>query len=619
MHILQPYFRVAVASKDDFEEAQKQNFPEIFMITSDGVYKHHRLGGIGSERYVCAKVPNIPGYELMVPPKQETKFLPAGKVPGELFDQIVSLYREVMRVNNGRNLEAMAWILWNSEQGYFIHVPKQQVSGASVNYEWDIPEGSIVVVDTHSHNSMGAFFSGTDDGDDRKGVRYSGVVGKLTTTTFEMIWRFCYQGKFFEVKFDEIFAPPRAEVNPDWLGKIETNTWNHYQGYGYQGRGNQSGSNGTGMGGATGGTTGRQRSTEHLKPYQFQPGQGRAGAGANTGNGTGNNTRPNENAYDFDEQYAEYYSRMSGQAAAGTGTGQTRTPTPTGRPVYDQRTRVATTIDPSAYDNSSRTPAANQENRGNAVAGTPTASTAVTVIPAKGGEAVIVGEDGQPLKSTSEKLTTAQLLLADMEKVHAGVAGANGTATESKPISDAAKTDWSGFPKSKDFVDKGNGELAPLGGPVSGEPLGTKVNEILAKVPHEMSEEEADAILRNLANRAMWESGGEGFDYEGFLESGIGEPVVTEETGSGIDVSGFETHPRFSEIAVNYGTTVANAFCLVNELSVEFSGGGCDELVMEIVSDFFQFLSGESALKTFRSLYELLSAKDQAEINSRGI
>jgi PRTRC genetic system protein A len=236
MHILQPYFRVAVASKDDFEEAQKQNFPEIFMITSDGVYKHHRLGGIGSERYVCAKVPNIPGYELMVPPKQETKFLPAGKVPGELFDQIVSLYREVMRVNNGRNLEAMAWILWNSEQGYFIHVPKQQVSGASVNYEWDIPEGSIVVVDTHSHNSMGAFFSGTDDGDDRKGVRYSGVVGKLTTTTFEMIWRFCYQGKFFEVKFDEIFAPPRAEVNPDWLGKIETNTWNHYQGYGYQER-----------------------------------------------------------------------------------------------------------------------------------------------------------------------------------------------------------------------------------------------------------------------------------------------------------------------------------------------------------------------------------------------
>jgi len=621
MHILQPYFRVVVASKADFEKAQQENYPEIFMITTDGIYKHHRLGANGSERYVCAKVPAIPGYEMMIPPKQETKFLPDGKVPGELFEQIVSLYREVMRVNNGRNLEAMAWILWTKEQGYFIHVPKQQVSGASVNYDWDIPEGSTVIVDTHSHNSMGAFFSGTDDGDDRKGVRYSGVVGKLTATTFEMIWRFCYQGKFFDTKFDDIFAPPRAEVNPDWLGKIETHSYGGYQGYGYQGgrAGSHNGSNGTGTTASTGGTSGTvgRNRADHLRPYQFQPGGGRNGGAGNTGSGTGgaNSTgRPHEDAYDFDAQYEDYYRRLSGQPAS-DGTGPTsRPPTPTGRPVYDQRTRVATTIDPSAYDNSSRTPAATQENQGNVSAGTPT-GTALTVVPAKGGEAVIVDANGQPLKNSSEKLTTAQSLLADMEKVHGAAVGANGT--ESNATTPEPKTDAFPFPKGSDFIDKGNGELAPLGGPAAGERSGTNAKNILAEVPVDLSEEEADAILRNLANRAMWEAGGEGFDIEGhneslgFLPDGAGE--------EGVSISGFEEHPRFQDIAVNYGVTVANAFCLINELSVEFAGGGCDEMIMEIVGDFFQLLPEDSAVKTFRNLYEFLSAKNQADINSKGI
>src|ERR1700739_1983816 len=225
MHVLQPHLRVAVATEEDFEQAKADGYSEIFRITVEGVFKFHKLAADGS-RYVSIRVPAIPGMELPKAPKEEVKFLPEGKVPRHLFDEIVALYRQVMIANNGRNLEAMAWIIWNKDAGYYIPVPTQRVSTASVDYDWDVPPGSIVVVDAHSHNSMGAFFSGTDDGDDRRGIRFSGVVGKLTNTSYETKWRFCYQGKFTDAKFEDIFGPPAdVEVPEEWMDKITTQTY----------------------------------------------------------------------------------------------------------------------------------------------------------------------------------------------------------------------------------------------------------------------------------------------------------------------------------------------------------------------------------------------------------
>jgi len=137
---------------DEMQEAINQGFSEIYMFTPKGIIKHHKLRG--ENRFIQVKVDGIPG---MKPAEinEVIQFLPAGKVPYELLDQVEAFFRKVMEVKKS-NLEAMIFILWNAEQGYHLFVPDQQVSGASVRYDWDgIPEGSSIVVDVHSHNSMG--------------------------------------------------------------------------------------------------------------------------------------------------------------------------------------------------------------------------------------------------------------------------------------------------------------------------------------------------------------------------------------------------------------------------------------------------------------------------------
>ena len=218
---------------DEMQEAINQGFSEIYMFTPKGIIKHHKLRG--ENRFIQVKVDGIPG---MKPAEinEVIQFLPAGKVPYELLDQVEAFFRKVMEVKKS-NLEAMIFILWNAEQGYHLFVPDQQVSGASVRYDWDgIPEGSSIVVDIHSHNTMGAFFSGTDNSDDVHGIRFSGVFGKLNEATPMTVWRFNYRDKKYEVKLDDIFEHPVKvgfEVPEAWMDNVKT--FGYMGTYGYYG------------------------------------------------------------------------------------------------------------------------------------------------------------------------------------------------------------------------------------------------------------------------------------------------------------------------------------------------------------------------------------------------
>jgi hypothetical protein len=82
---------------------------------------------------------------------EELNFLPAGKIPYEFFEQIVEFFRQVSKKMKAE-FEAHAWILWTRELGYFISVPKQSVSKASVKFTYDdesLPPGSVIVCDIH--------------------------------------------------------------------------------------------------------------------------------------------------------------------------------------------------------------------------------------------------------------------------------------------------------------------------------------------------------------------------------------------------------------------------------------------------------------------------------------
>ena len=159
MIVISPHISCAVQapmkneSNSEFQQAVAQGYAEIYVIAPGGIIKYHKLRG--ENRFVTVKVDKVPGVELVTPEESFRNFLPAGRIPRRLLDQIEFFFRKVMEVHNN-DLEAMIWVMYSPEQGYYLHVPDQRISKASVSYDWhDVPAGSSIVVDIHSHNTMG--------------------------------------------------------------------------------------------------------------------------------------------------------------------------------------------------------------------------------------------------------------------------------------------------------------------------------------------------------------------------------------------------------------------------------------------------------------------------------
>lgn len=239
MHILAPHISCIVAPHE-LAGAIEQGYKEIYIITVKGTFKHHILRG--ENRHIRVKVDSIPGYKEEEV-TESVNFLPAGKIPYALYETVQAFFRKVMEVKNSE-VEAMIHILYNAEQGYHLGVPPQTISKASVSYDWSyIPQGTSIIVDIHSHNTMGAFFSGTDDRDDIGNISFSGVFGKLKDKEPMTVWRFNYYGKKFTAKVADIFEDPvfpENEIPAEWLDKVRVTAVGAYGGIGsyngYQGR-----------------------------------------------------------------------------------------------------------------------------------------------------------------------------------------------------------------------------------------------------------------------------------------------------------------------------------------------------------------------------------------------
>jgi len=83
--------------------------------------------------------------------------------------------------------------------GYHLYIPVQDRNGGSVTYE----VGENVVLDLHSHGSMGASFSGQDNRDE-KGLKLYGVVGSLNATPMVKL-RIGVYGYFKTLAWGNIF------------------------------------------------------------------------------------------------------------------------------------------------------------------------------------------------------------------------------------------------------------------------------------------------------------------------------------------------------------------------------------------------------------------------------
>ena len=142
-------------------DAAIEKYPQTYISTPEGNFKHVKFTGGRFARLKIEKLPEIKIDGLKSVVVEEVNFLPAGKVPSEMFDQIVEFFRKVMELKKS-DVEAHAWILWNKDKGYYISIPPQTVSKASVRFDYTkeaLPEGDMIVVDCHSHNTMGEYNS----------------------------------------------------------------------------------------------------------------------------------------------------------------------------------------------------------------------------------------------------------------------------------------------------------------------------------------------------------------------------------------------------------------------------------------------------------------------------
>lgn len=239
-------------------------WPTAYIIDNHGhIFLHRKLGAGG---HVTLKAKDRPERlkDIGTTFSECINHLPGGKIPLDLFSQVCSFFKKVMKdkgYDKSTNMsaatgwrssnEAMAHILWNNDtKKYEIGIPTQKVSTAAVDFSYDdVKENHVIVIDVHSHNNMGAFWSQRDDKEDAKGIWYSGVVGTIDkgpTTN----WRFSMNGEFRSVKFEDIYDGTFDQVQfdlevPDaWMDKVSQYTYSstslparHWQDSGYQNKG----------------------------------------------------------------------------------------------------------------------------------------------------------------------------------------------------------------------------------------------------------------------------------------------------------------------------------------------------------------------------------------------
>lgn len=158
------------------------------------------------------------------------------KLPFDFLRQTVAFFRAVVKEKAGA--EAIVRIWWAYEEAgadgvrppghYELRLPigNQEASPGAVRHNdtFDLsgerfPDGHaryLHVADIHSHNTMSAFWSGTDNADELKADegRMFGVIGKLTSAIPEWKWRMRTREGFIDLTVGDVFDVPTEGAVP---------------------------------------------------------------------------------------------------------------------------------------------------------------------------------------------------------------------------------------------------------------------------------------------------------------------------------------------------------------------------------------------------------------------
>lgn len=137
------------------------------------------------------------------------------KIPLKLLNQIISFFKDVCDDSGN---EVFARIYFDKEnQEYLAFVPKQTISKANVTYNitderFQTEDRYLFVLDIHSHNTMSAFFSGTDNADERTSGKVYMVVGELDKENIKYKIRTYQEPTHVEIDLFDVFEKPNVST-----------------------------------------------------------------------------------------------------------------------------------------------------------------------------------------------------------------------------------------------------------------------------------------------------------------------------------------------------------------------------------------------------------------------
>lgn len=159
-----------------------------FLATADGLWLELKRAWL----YLC--MPLACQYLVAMPygRVEESIDLIFGSVPSALMEEFCGQAKD--RLPN----EHAAWITWNEVTGHIRLRALGEISAAPGHIHFNRPvlaEGEHLVLDVHSHGTLPAFFSATDNRDDGE-VKIAGVIGNLDTPHPTAEFRLCALGVF---------------------------------------------------------------------------------------------------------------------------------------------------------------------------------------------------------------------------------------------------------------------------------------------------------------------------------------------------------------------------------------------------------------------------------------
>ena len=199
---------------NSLEEAVSSGKQIVFVPSSDGKIYEVRNNQIG---IFIAEADSVSLFT-----KVRAGFIPAlPKIPYSILSEIIAFFKTF--VTEKSENEAMANIYWSfEEEKYRVHVPKQTVTKASVDTNLpDIDEEKfLLVMEVHSHNTMGAVFSRTDDKDEIATRLYT-VIGRLDKVFPDMTTRISVGGKHLVIDPAIVFDGIGGEFPEKWKEAVE--------------------------------------------------------------------------------------------------------------------------------------------------------------------------------------------------------------------------------------------------------------------------------------------------------------------------------------------------------------------------------------------------------------